>query len=305
MTAHASAVTSLGRAGTTRTNYFRSIPSSAVSSSNESGWQGVHLQRFQLASLDLNVDAICVPRVTLHLAGPVLIERTIEGRHHRLWSDSGHSNVIPAGVPVIESFKGHADFTVAHLDPRLVKEVAESMSDLPSRSAELILSIGVIDETLNRLGWLLLTEMESKASGTALFADYLTRALTFHLLRACSSNSPVIHAPPPLPGWRLRRAIEHMRSNLAEDLSLASLAAVAGLGPTQFARAFRHATGDPPHRYLIRLRVEEARQLLEHTKLSIIEVALQCGFEQPSHFATMFRKLTGLSPSAYRKARCT
>ena len=79
----------------------------------------------------------------------------------------------------------------------------------------------------------------------------------------------------------------------------------SGLSPSHFARAFRAAMGEPPHRYLVRLRIKMARELLEHTRLPVIEVGLRCGFEQTTHFATMFRKMTGLSPRAYRAARCT
>ena len=111
--------------------------------------------------------------------------------------------------------------------------------------------------------------------------------------------------PQALVGWRLKRAIDHMREHIAENLSLDSLAKVAGLNPSHFARAFRAATGEPPHRYLIQLRIDKARELLEHTRLPIIQVAFQCGFEQNTHFATMFRKTAGMSPRAYRAARCT
>ena len=104
-------------------------------------------------------------------------------------------------------------------------------------------------------------------------------------------------------GWRLQKAIDCIQANLAGDLPLSQLAAAAGFSPSHFARAFKAAVGEPPHRYMIRLRIERARHLLEHTRLPIIEVGYQCGFEQTTHFATMFRKVTGLSPRAYRAAR--
>ncbi len=94
-----------------------------------------------------------------------------------------------------------------------------------------------------------------------------------------------------------------MQANLADDLPLSRLAAAAGLSPSHFARAFRAAVGQPPHRYMVRLRIERARQLLEQTRLPVTEVASRCGFEQTTHFATMFRKVTGQSPRAYRAAR--
>ena len=96
-----------------------------------------------------------------------------------------------------------------------------------------------------------------------------------------------------------------MNANLAENMSLSQLAALVGLGPVQFARAFRAATCVPPHQFLIGLRLDEARHLLERTRLPVTHIVSRCGFDQPSHFATTFRKRMGLTPSACRAARCT
>ena len=147
----------------------------------------------------------------------------------------------------------------------------------------------------------------SRARATCL-ADGLACALAVHLLRRYSPSGPQApHSPAEggLPGWRLRRVVEHMHANMAQKMPLAQLAAVGGLSTSQFTRAFRAATRESPYQYLVRIRIERACDLLEHTVLPIVEVGLRCGFEQPNHFATMFRKFMGMSPRAYRKARCT
>ena len=88
-----------------------------------------------------------------------------------------------------------------------------------------------------------------------------------------------------------------------EALPLGQLAEIGGLCPPRFARAFRGSSGQPPRCLLIGLRSERVRGLLERTDLPVIEVGLQCGFEQATHFGTMFRTVTGLSPRAWRVAR--
>ena len=90
---------------------------------------------------------------------------------------------------------------------------------------------------------------------------------------------------------------------MADHAPLSKLASLVGLGPVQFARAFRATTGLPPHGYLLRLRIAQAAHLLETMSLPVTEVGLCYGFDQPSHFAAMFRKRTGSSPSAYRNSR--
>ena len=291
--------------GTTPADFARAQACPPVLSSDDRGWSHVSLHRFQVPHFNIRLGASCLHRVTLHLAGPVLIERSREGRRDCRWSRDGLSNVVPAGVPVTRSFRGQADFLAVYLASEVVAEVAADAFGLDPSRVELVESLAAFDETLARLARLLMAEAEAgEAAGARLFTDMLARALALHLLRAYSAGAaPPSGEPGALAGWRLRRATEFMHANIAEDIPLARLAATVGLSPSHFARAFRGATGEAPHRYLIRLRVEAAGQLLEQTRLPIIDVGLRCGFTQASHFATTFRKAMGLSPRAYRAAR--
>jgi AraC family transcriptional regulator len=108
--------------------------------------------------------------------------------------------------------------------------------------------------------------------------------------------------PPPLDDRRLARAAEHVEAHLAEPLSLTEMAAVACLSPWHFNRAFRAATGLPPHRYVTARRVERAKRLLA-TDMALIEVAMACGFSSQSHFGEVFKAQTGATPGHWRRAR--
>src|SRR5581483_3437936 len=103
-----------------------------------------------------------------------------------------------------------------------------------------------------------------------------------------------------LPGYRLRRVLDYIASNLAERMNLDRLAAVAGMSPHYFAGMFRQSMGVPPHRYLLQQRVLYAKRMLVDTRRSILDVALDAGFQNASHFARTFRRLAGVSPSAFR-----
>ena len=70
-----------------------------------------------------------------------------------------------------------------------------------------------------------------------------------------------------------------------------------------FHRLFKSAVGVSPSRYYINLRMNVARQLLRETKKSVVDVALDVDYTNPSHFAKLFRRETGLSPSDYRRQR--
>ncbi len=101
----------------------------------------------------------------------------------------------------------------------------------------------------------------------------------------------------------MRRAKEFIVENLEEDLSLAEIAAAANLSQYHFARAFRKSTGFTPQQYLMQQRIERAKQLLAKNDLPIVEISLLTGFKNQSHFTTLFRKFTKLTPRTWRELK--
>jgi AraC-like DNA-binding protein len=100
--------------------------------------------------------------------------------------------------------------------------------------------------------------------------------------------------------WRIPPAIPRSGANIGRSIRLAELAEVCGLSKTHFGRAFKAASGKTPHGYLIWLRVEQAKHLLETTSMSMLEIADKCGFGQPQYFATVFQREVGITPTAWR-----
>ncbi len=96
------------------------------------------------------------------------------------------------------------------------------------------------------------------------------------------------------------RICEFIESNISEKISLDALSALAGLSPHHFARAFQQSLGMPPHRYLLRRRLEHVEQMLRDTQLPLSHIALAAGFSDQSHLHRHFRRLTGMSPSLAR-----
>jgi len=89
--------------------------------------------------------------------------------------------------------------------------------------------------------------------------------------------------------------------NYANPNPVAAMAAQSGLNERSFLRRFRRATGQSPLQYVQTLRIEEAKQLLETTDLSADAIAAEVGYAESSSFRQLFRKLVGLTPSAYRR----
>jgi len=98
----------------------------------------------------------------------------------------------------------------------------------------------------------------------------------------------------------LNRVIEKIDADLTADLSLGQLAALAGLSVPHFCRAFKQSLGCPPHAFIVRRRLERAKEYLRLSSMPITDVALSCGFSSSSHFANTFRRETGMTPQDFR-----
>ena len=105
----------------------------------------------------------------------------------------------------------------------------------------------------------------------------------------------------PLPEWRLRRVVAYIEANIAEPISLADLAAAAGMSRMYFASQFRAATGLRPHEYVLRKRIERAQDLLSCSAGALVEIALSVGFQTQAHFTTVFKKVVGVTPRRWRR----
>ena len=104
-----------------------------------------------------------------------------------------------------------------------------------------------------------------------------------------------------LSSLQLRRVTERIHGHIDQSLSVADLAATAGLSTAYFSEAFRKSTGYPPHQFLLRVRVERAKELLRVSDKTVIEIALACGFQSSQQLAKVFQRLLKATPSNYRR----
>jgi len=136
------------------------------------------------------------------------------------------------------------------------------------------------------------------ASGLAT-VEAVTTALGHLLVRHAGIEQPrPVRIRGGLSGAAKRRVLELIAAALDARLSIERLAREVGLSPAHFARAFKETMGRAPHQYLLALRLERARRLLETTQATLSDIAQRTGFADQAHFTRLFKRVFGTTPGA-------
>ena len=134
-----------------------------------------------------------------------------------------------------------------------------------------------------------------------LFLDLVEQAIAVALVdRHAVRRHPVRTYRGGLTPARLRRIVDMVHTKLDSELTLHEMAECAELSVAHFSQMFRKSTGESPHQFVLRLRMERAKELLRAPNAKVLHVALACGFKTQQHFARVFRRLCGASPTQYR-----
>jgi AraC family transcriptional regulator len=129
-----------------------------------------------------------------------------------------------------------------------------------------------------------------------LFLDSVEQALAAALVDGHEVLRPTVRMyRRGLSPTRLRRVTELVHARIEDDLTLNKMAESAGLSVAHFCHMFRKSTGEGPHQFVLRQRVERAREMLRAAEARVLDVAVACGFKTQQHFARVFRRICGAS----------
>ena len=129
-----------------------------------------------------------------------------------------------------------------------------------------------------------------------LIADSLPDIVEKYIVAA--AEKPDFHSG--MLNWRLRKVEDYVREQLAEEISTEMLAELVELSLFHLSRVFKQATGISPLQFVTRDRITRAQQLIRQTSRSLTEIALEVGYTSRSHFAKVFRRMSGATPSEFR-----
>src|SRR5258708_5275842 len=164
------------------------------------------------------------------------------------------------------------------------------------------LQLGISDAALRGMVAAVHAEMVAGFSSGRLFLDSVEQAMAVALVNGHAvRHRPVQIYRGGLGSGRLRTIKDLVDAKMEDDLSLDEMAQSVGLSTAHFARMFRKSTGETPHQFVLRQRVERAKAMLHAPYARGLDAALACGFKTQQHFAQVFCDVCGVSPTQYRR----
>jgi AraC family transcriptional regulator len=283
------------------------VPDEILASRREMRVFGVgEVARHRFSTGEMAVPALEGHLVNLQLDGSPRVVTRCGGDFWKGVQVRGDIEIFPTGQHIRQAISGEAEAVNFLLREEALREAVERSGVDPNRF-EVLHRPNVRDEQLQRLVLSFLPELETGGLGGELYAEGLANAVAVHLLRHHSSlgeraSRRISGEPKPggLSKRALKRATDYIGDNLSGGLSLVDLAAAAGYSPHHFSRLFKETTGLSPHQYVIRQRVERAKDLLLRGH-PVGEVARRVGFSDQSHLSRHFRRLHGVTPAAFAR----
>ena len=277
----------------------RFLDTSPTRSSATVQWEGIALENH-------TTPAVFIPRhehpqhfLHLVLSGAVKYEINTKGRNLRFTSRPGTIFVLPRGTVDEVNWTGPTQRMAVAIYPRLLtKALDETAHETDIELKEhWDLTDGHILAVLKEMA----ADLDDGSPAGKMYGESLANTLAVYLLKryAVWPVTPLV-CKGGLPGYRLKRVLDYIANSLEENISLSQLAAITGMSPHYFSELFKQSTGHSPHNYVLLQRIERAKERLRDPKCSIIDAGLDAGFQNSSHFARMFRKLEGVTPSRFR-----
>lgn len=213
---------------------------------------------------------------------------------------TGHFHISPADRPAYVSWTAAKQSLVIAMENSFIERTVGDAFD--GKVPEIRNRAALRDPAVEELVACLRRGLNDTSRCSGLCLDLVGTSLALRLFDTYGEGAkPLPSIRGGLGMSRQRRVVEFIEAHLGEDIGLAALAAEAGLSPHHFGKAFKASLGKPPCRYVNERRVDKAKEMLLSGHLSITEIAHEIGFSSHSHFSDMFRKVTGTTPSQFRR----
>jgi AraC family transcriptional regulator len=273
-----------------------------VASSRGRGWPGIDVMTARIAEDGFEVDGLHAHTIAINAGRSFRVEGRIDGRLSAATMEPGTMKLVEAGPRSVWRWDAGEAIEMLHVslaDDDLCRYAADA--GLRGRP-EFTTRLGVSDERLRQLAVALAAELRSPPARTlavdALRIEFILRLLGTH---SSLAGREAIPYPRGTLALRTLRALDDfVHANLGADITIAELAAVAGMSRFHFSRVFRSTVGRTPHQFVLARRLERARELLRSSATPLRDIASATGFADQSHLSRLVKRHFGVTPGALR-----
>jgi AraC family transcriptional regulator len=256
--------------------------------------EGWRLSRWRQFVGSYNLPSLPDPIFVVHIAGKPQVRTWQRDSWSEGASIPGCATIVPAGQPTGWLVDGELDVVT------LSMANAELRNAPAARQFE-AMQFAFADPLGVALTRQVLAELYAPSDdGREAYLGALVGALRAHMLRGPG------HVQIPtadFSGYRLHKVLDAILEAPEAPHEIESLAALAGVSPSHFSRVFKQATGETPHRYVLKARIDRAKELLQQSGNSVRQIAEATGFQTQAEFARAFRRETGEAATEFRHRR--
>jgi AraC family transcriptional regulator len=275
------------------------LPHPPILASDCANWKNIQFAHFRQPPCDVPEHMSSRHIICLNVGKPVRLEQVVDEQNETVYSVPGDLAIYPAYLSQQFHWDKEAEFFNLFLEPSFLTTVGYDV--FGSDRLELIPHLAsLFDPLVGQIGFALKTSLEIDGKNSNLYADSIAYALVVHLLSRYSTNSRQIKTiTGGFTQQQWKQIADFIDTNLDRNISLTELAKILQLSPYHFAHLFKKSTNTSPHQYLIRCRIERAKQLIVMGNLSLAAIAQTVGFASQGHFTYHFKRLVGVTPKVF------
>lgn len=262
------------------------------------GWPapGVTVEHVVFPRGIVETDAAVRHCLSLHVGDPIDVDCMCDGRRHVGVQAPGRLDITPAGAQGRWEDSDDASVILVQIAPSFLQASARSLG-VRDDQLNLTPRFQVNDPALAHVIRALAAASEVWPESEPLLIESLAGALGARIVSRYTTEGAAPLRPQQLSLRQRRRVIDYIAANLAERLSLAEVANVAGVSVSHFKVLFRRTMGQPLHKYVVARRIEHAAELIKQGTMPLSEIAAAAGFAHQSHMARSMRRSLGVTPS--------
>ncbi|WP_157826691.1 helix-turn-helix transcriptional regulator [Colwellia sp. 12G3] len=255
----------------------------------------IHIERYMCEAKSFKINPLPYPLLIVHSSGSKAEEMSEGQIHDRFYP--GYSALVPAMQATHWKFTGFVDFTAFYFLPcsndpfsQLIIQFCQERKGLVPVSDALVAAVAaqISDEIFQ----------ERKQE---VFTERLVFVLLEKVWRILNAEQTIKMNPDHVQLGRIQKVVTYIQKNVDKHLTIKELASVTLLSETHFRRVFIEAIGCTPHQFITQYRIQQAKKWLIYSKMPIIAIATELGFNDQSHFTVTFKKLLGVTPGKYRQ----